>query len=396
MICPKCSRDVPLSEIKYCPYCGAVLVRNKKSRAVSKRANNTGNVYKRGKTWTARVTIGKKIGPNGTDFVPVRKTLGGFRTRTEALNALPGLIEAGTSIKINESFEQIYLKWKKEYESRIVKSTMDCYKAAYKHFSALHYKRFTDILATDLQACIDSCPSGKRTKENMKAFASLLYKYAINNNVCDKNFAQYLFTGTDPTTTREAFTMDELKVIKDSFGTEPYAPYVYAMCFLGFRPGEMLCLRKSAYHEDGKYLVGGGKTEAGTNRIVPVPKGVQEIIEKQLAVEGTDLLFPRFAEGKKGGGKWVEISDNYFRKFLFDPMMERLNIQGKVPYSCRHTYANLLKDAVGAEKDKAALMGHEDYVTTKYYQSTDIEHMRNIVDQLETTFVEKTAKNAQK
>lgn len=387
MVCPKCSRDVPLSEIKYCPYCGAVLVRNKKSRAVSKRANNTGNVYKRGKTWTARVTIGKKIGPNGTDFVPVQKTVGGFRTRTDALNALPGLIEAKTSVKATETFEQIYVKWKKEYQDRVGKTTMDCYKAAYKHYAALHYRRFADILATDLQACIDGCPSGKRTKENMKAFASLLYKFAVNNNVTDKNCAQYLYTGNDATTTREAFTMEELKKIRASFGTEPYAPYVYAMCFLGFRPGEMLCLRKSAYHDDGKYLVGGGKTKAGTDRVIPVPKSVQEIIEKQLAIEGTDLLFPRFVDGKKGG-KWVEISDNYFRKFIFDPLMERLNIQGKVPYSCRHTYANLLKDASGAEKDKAALMGHTDYDMTKYYQSSDIDHMRKIVDQIEESFTE--------
>jgi integrase len=53
-----------------------------------------------------------------------------------------------------------------------------------------------------------------------------------------------------------------------------------------------------------------------------------------------------------------------------------------VPYSCRHTFSNMLKNAAGADKDKAALMGHADYETTKrLYQSAELENLQRITDQ---------------
>lgn len=43
------------------------------------------------------------------------------------------------------------------------KSTLDCYKAAYKYFSAVWYTKLDDISIDDLQECLDDCPKGKRT-----------------------------------------------------------------------------------------------------------------------------------------------------------------------------------------------------------------------------------------
>ena len=54
-----------------------------------------------------------------------------------------------------------------------------------------------------------------------------------------------------------------------------------------------------------------------------------------------------------------------------------------VPYSCRHTFSNLLKDVSGSDKDKADLMGHQDYQTTKrMYQSAEILAKKAITDKL--------------
>ena len=46
-------------------------------------------------------------------------------------------------------------------------------------------------------------------------------------------------------------------------------------------------------------------------------------------------------------------------------------------------YANKMKKAAGDEKDKAGLMGHASYETTrKHYQSTNLEEKKAITDQL--------------
>ena len=63
--------------------------------------------------------------------------------------------------------------------------------------------------------------------------------------------------------------------------------------------------------------------------------------------------------------------------------MEKLGIEGRVPYSCRHTYANLLKGVHGSDTDKAKLIGHADASMTKYYQSADYDSLRAITDSLQ-------------
>jgi integrase len=76
------------------------------------------------------------------------------------------------------------------------------------------------------------------------------------------------------------------------------------------------------------------------------------------------------------------MNDEHFRTCCFEPLMKQLNIEGRVPYSCRHTFANLMKAVSGSDPDKAALIGHADASMTKYYQSADYESMRAITDRI--------------
>ncbi len=218
----------------------------------------------------------------------------------------------------------------------------------------------------------------------MKVLAGLLWKFAVDNNVAERNIAENLYTGNDKTETREPFTDLELKKLKEAVGKEQYADYVVALCYTGFRPGELLALKKDAIHTvpkkkkeepDKMYLVGGGKTEADTDRIVTVPPAIVGIIKSRTEAE-SDFLFPNLKTGKA-------MSHEYFRKFCFDPLMEKLGIKGKVPYSCRHTYSNLIKAAPGDTGDKARLMGHTDYTfTQERYQSSAFDDLLKITDSL--------------
>ena len=78
-----------------------------------------------------------------------------------------------------------------------------------------------------------------------------------------------------------------------------------------------------------------------------------------------------------------QVTHEYFRKHCFDPLMAKLGITGKVPYSCRHTYSNLLKNAPGDTGDKARLMGHTDYTfTQEKYQSSTVKDLKKITNRL--------------
>ena len=68
------------------------------------------------------------------------------------------------------------------------------------------------------------------------------------------------------------------------------------------------------------------------------------------------------------GGFWR--LDNW-RPRQFNHLIAHLGLEGHVPYSCRHTYADLQKRRSMTPELLATIMGHEDYSTTvEHYFST--------------------------
>lgn len=411
MPCIKCKKNLQPDFI-WCPYCGKKQIATKE-KTVSKRANGTGWATKRGRTWTAYVLVGfeEKSGKKSKDII----SLGGFPTKTSALAHVPVLRAAARldkedrnkalkptlhALTIEEAlkivsqyrrkalrdemtFQELYERWLPFYEPRIDKSTMAGHKAAMGHFRDLWHLPFSSLSADDIQECIDCCEKGRRTQENMKSLGKRLYEFAIGRKIAVVNCADYVYIPKDGAQRRAALKPEHVQMIKEQIGRYPYAEYIYCLCYLGFRPNEMLQLTKESFHsQDGvDFFVGGFKTAAGTDRLVTIAPPIAPIIQKLMAAPGP-YIFP----GPDG-----EMTNDYFlREKVFYPLLERLNIQkipdvGEraeyVPYSCRHFFSNLLKDASGADKDKAALIGHSDYETTKrVYQSEDLQAMKVITD----------------
>jgi len=370
MNCVKCGRSFQDDAI-FCPYCGKKQVILPRSGRTKSRGNGTGMAFKRGKTWTARVTVGWEY-KDGRKIQKYR-TFGGFATKTEAENYCYTLKTNNRSPVHTDSFSKVYEQWQKEYEGRIAASTMATYKAAWKYFSDLHPLPIADISVSQLQKCINDCPKGRSTLNDMRTVCSLVFKYAVINKIITTNLAQYLYVNAKKKGTRPAFTADELKKIAQAVGKIPYADYVYFMCYTGFRPNEMLSLKKDAYDKAHNALIGGFKTEAGKDRIVPVNAKIAPILAQRMASD-SEYIFPR-SDGSM-------MDDEHFRKYCFNPVMDALGITDRVPYSCRHTFANLLKNVKGSDTDKAALIGHSDASMTKYYQSADYESLQDIISKI--------------
>ena len=371
MNCRKCDRLIPDGSA-FCNHCGAKQTAPQRSRR--QRANGEGSAYKRGKTWTAVVVVGWHTTEDGK-AIPDKRYKGGFATKKEALAYVPVLRDwKSRNPDADITLKDLFDRWEPYYEERIGASTMNGHRAALKHLKDLWNVRFASIGIDDMQECVDNCGRGRRTKENIKSLLMQLYKYANSRHIVEYNDAQYIYCGEDDTKTRPAFTADQLEKIRLSIGKYPFAEYVYCMCYLGFRPNEMLQLQRGAYHKTSsgiEYLVGGFKTEAGTDRIVTISPKIAPII-RQLVASDRIYLFP-----KEDGSR---MDDAHFREKVFYPFMAWLGIQPipddehpavYKPYSCRHTFANLLKTAQGADTEKAALMGHTDYSMTKEYQSAN-------------------------
>ena len=288
-------------------------------------------------------------------------------------------------LKEEKTFLEVYTEWEERHREKVSRSTLNCYRAAKKYYAPLFAKPFSRIDLSDLQQCVDGCGKGRRTRENMKALGGLMYKYALPRHLSDMNYASFLETGVNDKKSYPPFSMEQVETIRQNLGTVPFAEEIYVLIYTGFRPSELFSLKQGDYREieGAACLVGGSKTAAGRDRVVTVSPKIRGIIEQRARGE-SPWLFPG-PEGKK-------MSLREFRLKGFYPALEAMGIQRQpppgvrpryVPYSCRHTFSNLLKHVTGSDRDKADLMGHTDYRTTKrIYQTAEIRAKQSITDLL--------------
>ena len=390
MICVKCRRSFQDDAI-FCPYCGKKQASVPRSCRQKSRGNGTGCAYWNPvhRYWVAQVVDGYRMPEDKTKrMIAIKRTKSGFKRREDALAYCATMkAEKGRPVVQNMTLQEVYDAWEPWYSPRVDKDTFGCYRAAFAHFKPLHDVNVRDISAGDLQKCLDDCPRGHRTHQNMKCTAGLLWAYAVDHNLVDRDVTGNLYIGKGASVQREPLDDMEIEKIRKQIGRDRYASYIYALCYLGYRPGEMLEIKKDQVmeHNGSLYIVEGKKTDAGRDRIVPVHKNIRSIIEQQLATDGTDYLFPMHVYDRKGEFKgFRQMSDNYFNKYAFRPLADRLGIpKQKVPYSARHSFSDKLKNAEGTDKVKASLIGHSDYrFTQQKYQSTNIDELQTAMDSI--------------
>ena len=204
MNCPKCRKDSP-PDASFCPYCGKKLSPGKPRRAKS-RGNGTGCAYYDPvhRYWIAQVIAGYRELPpfdpanpeNRKQRVPIKKTKSGFKRRDDALAYCEQLrAKKSEAPELSLTLRQIYDEWEPKYSQRIDPSTAASYRAAYNYYASLHDRQIRTITAADLQQCMDDCPRGKRTHQNMKVVAGLLWKYAKDKHIVTQVESENLFTG---------------------------------------------------------------------------------------------------------------------------------------------------------------------------------------------------------
>ncbi len=371
MNCRKCKKEIP-EESSFCLFCGVNQTTPKQK--TKSRGNGQGSVYKLPSgLYKAAVTLGYTL-----EGKRVVRTKSGFKTKKEALEYLPVLRDVQITVNKKMTWVSVYDEWKKLHEKKVSKSTMDCYTSAMKYYKEIYFMDIKNIRTSHLQNCVSNCPKGRRTRENMKALGTLLFDYAIQQDIVDKNFASFIYIGKFEKTERQAFTKEQIEVVASHIHTIPYASYILALIYTGFRINELLSLQCKdciAYDTDKRILVGGSKTEAGKNRIVPVSRKIQPIVERLIENKSPNAFIFSDASGNR-------ITDDRFRKNYYYKALEAMNLPLLSPHCCRHTFATLIKDVDSPATDKQKIMGHTSFEMTAHYTHTNIDDLWKIIENI--------------
>lgn len=351
--------------------------------------NGTGTITKksgRNKPW---IVYGAGVLVDGTYKRPY---LGAFRTKKEAEERRMAYYSNPEIKKVDLTFKNVYddfcgsARFKK-----LSKSQQQCYQAAFKRAERLCPLTFANIRTAQMQEEIDRlAESGASfsSVSKLKVLFSVLYSYALENDIVAKNYATYIIVPDIDQKQKRSLTDMELAAIKKAACSGDMAAQwtIYLICS-GWRISEMLELTRFNYNEKEKAFCGGKKTKSGKNRLVPVHSAVQPYVDAQLAYGGETVFCMQ--SGKP-------MTANYFRKFVFAPMLDRLKLDPTLtPHSTRHTFATLLKRGGADEFYRKRLLGHSaGNVTDDIYTHEDLDSLRKAIEKIILPQVKKAGENS--
>jgi len=355
MGCIKCGADLP-DGATYCPKCGKKQVSEK--RKALKRANRTGTVYKldgrRRRPWVAAKN---------------KVILGYYEKKTEAMEALERLSGRRLSERYNMTFAEVYALWSKEHYKAIGPSGIDTYTNSFKIFEPLHKKMFRLLRTEDFQAIIDEhSKKSHSTVSKYKQLITQMSQWAIREEMITTNFASFVRVPEEVKKEKEIFTEKDIQKLEEN-GSET-ARIILMLIYTGMRISELFELPLKDYH--GTYVVGGEKTEAGKNRVIPIRREGRRYFQTFAERADGDLLL--------SGYRGHHAVDN-FRKRDYYPLLEKLNIEKKTPHATRHTYASWARRSGMPPEVLQKILGHANYSTTaNIYVHTDIAELLKAVD----------------
>ena len=365
--CIKCKAALPDGAL-FCPFCGKKQVAEK--RKALKRANGTGTVYKlqgrRTRPWVAAKN---------------RVIIGYYPKKSDALEALERLSGKPLDERYNMTFAEVFDAWKAEHYKEIGKQGIQSYDGAYKVFAPLHDRKFRDLRAADFQSAIDPYMSKSHsTVSKYKQLITQMSNWAVREEICTTNFARFVRLPENVKKEKDIFTEEDIQKLEKD-GSDA-AKIVLMLLSTGMRIGELFNLPIADYHET--YVVGGEKTNAGRNRVVPIRPEGRQYFEYFAARATGELLISGYS-----GQKVIEN----FRKRDFYPLLDRLGISRKTPHATRHTYTSrAVKEGLAPEMLQK-ILGHADYSTTaNIYTHIDAETLVSAVADSLLTSQEKSKK----
>ena len=340
-----------------------------------KLPNGYGTVFRNGKNrknpFRVMVTVGWR-----DDGSQIRKNIGYANSREEGYKMLSEYHGDPYDLDYkNITFEYI---WNKDIikklerlveEKKMTESNLKALKLTFKnHCKTLHNCKMLEIRYKKMQDIIDNSYLRESGRKLIRTVCVKIFNCAIDDYEIPikNNPAIRLKVSKDVDTNKHIpFTENELKILWNKYDTindkelKEIIKINLVLSYSGMRPNELFTIKRDNVFLSEDYMIGGSKTEAGKNRIIPIYPTIKPILENWYNNhDNSNPFIP-------------DIKDFNYGKFSrrYEKAMEQLNLpQNHTPYDCRHTFATRMKKYKADEYLLKIILGHSvGDITEKVY-----------------------------
>lgn len=408
--CPECELQVSEKAI-ICPHCGYPMrpdVKPKKPRSKNNKRKRLPNgfgqiteIKKRNlrNPFRAMITVGKKS--TGKPICKPLKPESYFHTYNDAYAALVEYNKNPYDLDPAISVKQLYDKWTEEYFKTLTSdSSIRTITSVWAYCSSVYDMRASDIRARHIKGCMDEgraiikgkeqCPTAG-IKARIKSMFNIMFDYALEYEIVDRNYARTFNVSDDIIKEKEkvyrghmSFTDEELQFLWDHAGNTKYIDVILIQCYSGWRPQELGLIRLENVNIDEWTFMGGMKTEAGKNRIVPIHTKIRH------------LVIQKYKEAKDLGSEYlINCTDATTHRgsimFTYDKYQKRFNkIRDELKLNPQHrAHDGRMQFVTSAKKygvDEYAIkyiVGHTiTDITERVYTKREIDWLKEEIEKI--------------
>lgn len=407
--CPECQLQVS-DKAATCPHCGYPLQTDTKNierkRKQSKRMrlpNGFGQISEiknknLRKPFRAMVTVGKT--EDGKPICKLLKPESYFKTYNEAYNALAeynrspyDLLNAGFTMK------ELYNQWSAEhFKTYANQSGISSVETAWRYCGAIYDIPVREMKTKQLKYLFDNARYNDKeasgsTKIRMKSLMNMLFDYAVNNELTDRNFSKNF--KLPPGIRKEiqqqyhghiAYTDEEMRLLWKNVGKYPFIDLILIQCYSGWRPKELCILKRENIDLEKGFMTGGIKTEAGYNRLVPIHSKIYPFLEKWMALseaQNRDFLFFCEDGASKKELRYVDLNyDRLSTRFGFIVKTLGLNPDHRL-HDARKQFVSMAKNAGMDEYAIKLIVGHSiQDITESIYTERKPEWLKTEIEKI--------------
>lgn len=379
--CPECEGKVS-DRAQSCPHCGFPIqqVTHKSSSTKTKRPkpptemrlpNGFGSISYQGpnrrKPYFARKTVGRT--PLGHPIQKPIEPVASFKSYAAAYQALINYNKTPHERKYDTTLSEAYDEWSKKYfeDKKLSAGRQRAWADAFKFCAPIHDKMLRDLKTADLDKLISESSKSAIVRRDARSLLINLFRWALKYEIVERNYAELtdVVSRPDASITRIVFPDAEVQQLWTMLDME-CVDMVLVGLYTGLRPGEICALQSCNVHLEEHYMVGGSKTAAGRDRIIPIHDKIYNLIAQRTTT-----------------GKLFKIGDDDVTYNMYAHRFRAIMADMKTthtPHDTRHTFVTKAKQAGLDEYCLKLIVGHaiQDLTENVYTHRTPAELLQEV------------------